>query len=629
MSSLLATFPSPSTGTLDIGPLSIHMYGITLLIAIVCAIALTGWRWTRRGGDWDLVRRRLGRRGGNRRRAAYLVTSYDQLPDEWWGPVAVWEGGLGIWGGILFGVIAGGIVVVAIRESIALFADCLAPGLLLAQAVGRWGNWWNQELFGKPTDLPWALDIDAEHCPVDYLDLATGCTENFHPIFLYEFTYNLIGVGVLLLVERLIRVRPPAVRPLHLVVHARPALRGAATHRPVARVSRPAAELLGGGRPLRRLDGVLHLVAVHPQARGPTPSVVTPGGSLPDSPAMAVPKDASARLASLPRVPGPALDLDLDTFEGPFDLLLTLILKEELRLAEVDVADIVTSFAERLEDERRLDLEACGLVPRGAMLEIKARELFPDAGSDLAELSPEEAAEELAERLEAYRRMKSAAAWLSDRLDSRPIATFVSARRRSRHSRSSASRRRIPPALPPCCASWRPSRPQCRSPTCSSRSRRSPASSSASGRCSPPPAIRVRRGAHWPFAPGAGVGLPRAPGAAQARRAPHRAAGSLRADRSPSSGRRKECCMTLEAVPLRLVDAEPLERLSRTLEALLVIASAPLHRRAGRRGRGGRSAGRSGPAPPGRARRRAQRHRAGAGGGRLRLPGGARRGRCV
>ena len=126
---------------------------------------------------------------------------------------------------------------------------------------------------------PGALDIDAEHCPVDYLDLATGCSRNFHPIFLYEFTYNLIGVGVLLLVERLIRVRPPgAVRSLHLVVHARPALRGAAAHRPLARVPRPAAELLGGRRPLRLLDGVLHLVAVHPQAPWPDAERPRPGG---------------------------------------------------------------------------------------------------------------------------------------------------------------------------------------------------------------------------------------------------------------------------------------------------------------------------------------------------------------
>jgi segregation and condensation protein A len=118
-------------------------------------------------------------------------------------------------------------------------------------------------------------------------------------------------------------------------------------------------------------------------------------------------------------VPAPVLDLDLDTFEGPFDLLLTLILKEELRLAEVDVADIVVSFSSRLVDQKRLDLEACGefLVLVGAMLEIKARELFPDLDTDLAELSPEEAAEELAERLEAYRRMKSAARWLAERLE--------------------------------------------------------------------------------------------------------------------------------------------------------------------------------------------------------------------
>jgi len=115
----------------------------------------------------------------------------------------------------------------------------------------------------------------------------------------------------------------------------------------------------------------------------------------------------------------PELDLDLETFEGPFDLLLTLILKEELRLAEVDVVDIVRSFAERLGAARHLDLEACGefLVLVGAMLEIKAHELFPDVDADLAELSPEEAAEELAQRLADYRRIKAASSWLSERLD--------------------------------------------------------------------------------------------------------------------------------------------------------------------------------------------------------------------
>jgi prolipoprotein diacylglyceryl transferase len=292
MSSLLATFPSPSTGTLDIGPLSIHMYGITLLVAIVCAIGLTGLRWTRRGGDWDLVLRAAvwgvaaGIVGA---RLYHVVTSYDQLPDEWWGPFAVWEGGLGIWGGILFGVIAGGIVVWRSGQSIALFADCLAPGLLLAQAVGRWGNWWNQELYGKATDLPWGLEIDAEHVVNGNPFSPEGGT--FHPIFLYEFTYNLIGVGVLLLVERLIRVRPPALFALYISWYTLGRL-----FEGQLRID-PSHEFLG-----QRLNfwvaAVLFVCSTAffiwwqfiRKHRGPTPSVIAPGGVQPGGPAMAVPK---------------------------------------------------------------------------------------------------------------------------------------------------------------------------------------------------------------------------------------------------------------------------------------------------------------------------------------------------
>jgi segregation and condensation protein A len=114
------------------------------------------------------------------------------------------------------------------------------------------------------------------------------------------------------------------------------------------------------------------------------------------------------------------LDLDLDAFEGPFDLLLTLVLREELELADVDVAAIVVAFCERLVAEARLDLDACGefLVLVAALLELKARELFPDdADPDLSELAPEEAAEELARRLEEYRRIKEAAGWLAARLE--------------------------------------------------------------------------------------------------------------------------------------------------------------------------------------------------------------------
>src|SRR5205814_4228693 len=112
------------------------------------------------------------------------------------------------------------------------------------------------------------------------------------------------------------------------------------------------------------------------------------------------------------------LELDLDAFEGPFDLLLTLVLKDELELREIDVAGIVLVFLERLAEREELDLEACGefLVLIAALLELKARGWFPEEEAELAELGPEEAAEELARRLAEYRRAKEAAVWLAERL---------------------------------------------------------------------------------------------------------------------------------------------------------------------------------------------------------------------
>ena len=120
------------------------------------------------------------------------------------------------------------------------------------------------------------------------------------------------------------------------------------------------------------------------------------------------------------------LELDLDAFEGPFDLLLTLVLKDELDLREVDVAGIVLAFIERLAARDELDLESCGefLVLISALLELKARGLFPEEADELAELEPEAAAEELARRLAEYRRMKSAAVWLRERLETEGARYF-------------------------------------------------------------------------------------------------------------------------------------------------------------------------------------------------------------
>jgi segregation and condensation protein A len=113
------------------------------------------------------------------------------------------------------------------------------------------------------------------------------------------------------------------------------------------------------------------------------------------------------------------LELDLDAFEGPFDLLLSLVLRDEMPLAEIDLAEIIVAFISRLAERDELDLDACGefLILISALLELKARGLFPDEEAELLELEPEEAAEELARRLAEYRRAKEAGAWLAERLE--------------------------------------------------------------------------------------------------------------------------------------------------------------------------------------------------------------------
>jgi len=144
-------------------------------------------------------------------RIYHVVTSWSTVNGEWWEPFAVWEGGLGVWGGIAGGVLAGAWVVHRAGESVFAFMDAVAPGLLLAQAIGRWGNYFNQELFGKPTDLPWGLEIDPENRPEGYAN-----SETFHPTFLYESLWNLLGVVVLLLVDRRFRIKPPGLFCLYV-----------------------------------------------------------------------------------------------------------------------------------------------------------------------------------------------------------------------------------------------------------------------------------------------------------------------------------------------------------------------------------------------------------------------------
>jgi prolipoprotein diacylglyceryl transferase len=212
---LLAFIPSPHTGVVHLGPLQLHMYGLTLLVAILAAVWLTGRRWVAVGGEWDLVTRvavwgvSFGVVGA---RLYHDITSWSEVPNpKWQGIFEVWKGGLGVWGGIALGGLAGVIVVRRAGASARLFADAAAPGILLAQGIGRIGNWWNQELYGKPTSLPWGLKIDAAHRPFDSFNQAT-----YQPTFLYELLWDVTGVAILLYVARRFVIKPPALFALYV-----------------------------------------------------------------------------------------------------------------------------------------------------------------------------------------------------------------------------------------------------------------------------------------------------------------------------------------------------------------------------------------------------------------------------
>ena len=217
--SFLASIPSPSSGAVDLGPLQIHMYGVTLLVAIAVCIWITGHRYVNRGGDWDLIFRcavwgvGAGIVGA---RLYHLATSWNEVPDQWWGPFAIWKGGLGVWGGIALGCIVGAIVAKRAGADVAVLADCLAPGLLVAQGIGRIGNWWNQELYGKATDLPWGLEIDPAHRPFSSITQGT-----YHPTFLYELLWDFLAAALLVFViERRLRPRPPGLFALYIAIYS-------------------------------------------------------------------------------------------------------------------------------------------------------------------------------------------------------------------------------------------------------------------------------------------------------------------------------------------------------------------------------------------------------------------------
>jgi prolipoprotein diacylglyceryl transferase len=211
---VLASIPSPSANGFHLGPLFIHAYGLAYVVAVTAAVMLTRRRWEALGGDRELVYDvalwgfPAGVVGG---RLYFLATSWNQVPPHWWGPFALWKGGLGIWGGIALGTLVGLWRLRRAGANIPHFMDAGAPGLLVAQAIGRIGNYFNQELFGGPTNLPWAVQIDLAHRPAGYLQYAT-----FQPTFLYELLFNLALAGLLIWLGRTGRIRAPGLFALYV-----------------------------------------------------------------------------------------------------------------------------------------------------------------------------------------------------------------------------------------------------------------------------------------------------------------------------------------------------------------------------------------------------------------------------
>jgi prolipoprotein diacylglyceryl transferase len=214
-----AYLPSPPINSFHIGPLDIHFYALMYLVGIALAIWLTRRRWRAVGGDPELVTEialwvvPAGIIGG---RIYFDVTTPMDIPHVWYGPLAVWSGGLGIWGGVLVGGLVGWWRLRRRGVTPALFADAMAPGLLMAQGIGRIGNYFNKELFGRPTSLPWGVEIPYQYrvsggIPAQYLHYTT-----FQPTFLYELIFDFAWAGALIWLGHHRAIKPPGLFALYV-----------------------------------------------------------------------------------------------------------------------------------------------------------------------------------------------------------------------------------------------------------------------------------------------------------------------------------------------------------------------------------------------------------------------------
>jgi prolipoprotein diacylglyceryl transferase len=206
--------PSPSVNGVHLGPLFIHAYALAYIVGIALAIFLGRRRWAAVGGDPALVEEMAiwgvpaGLIGG---RIYFDVTTPAAIPHVWYGVFAMWDGGMGIWGGVALAAV---VCVWRLRRhgaSVPLMMDALAPCIMMAQGIGRIGNYFNQELFGGPTSLPWGLEIAAANRPPGYTQYAT-----FQPTFLYELIWDFGFALFLIWIGRTGKLRPGGLFPLYV-----------------------------------------------------------------------------------------------------------------------------------------------------------------------------------------------------------------------------------------------------------------------------------------------------------------------------------------------------------------------------------------------------------------------------
>ena len=197
---MFASLPSPSAGSLQLGPLRFNAYGMMIALGVVAAVWLFRKRLAQRGignpDDASQIAMWAVPFGIVGARAYHVITDWERFQGRFFDVVKIWQGGLGIWGGVVGGVFGGILVARKRRIPIAVGLTCVAPALALAQSIGRWGNWFNQELFGSPTTLPWALRVSAGKA--QEAGFPAGTT--FHPTFLYE------SLGCLVLALALIKI---------------------------------------------------------------------------------------------------------------------------------------------------------------------------------------------------------------------------------------------------------------------------------------------------------------------------------------------------------------------------------------------------------------------------------------